>query len=264
MRKYLATVKLGWLDAIEYRTEFFISIIGWGIRLFIGIFLWDAVAQARGGAIGNYTFSSIMSYFFMIQIISSFIFSRVGFDIVRDIYRGDLSNFLLKPINYLGFRLMHEMSRNLVRLFFSFIIFGALLFIYLDGISFSLWKLVLAPLAMMGAYFISFCMVALIAVSSFWITNSNRLMFIYFGILMTFSGMLIPIDLFPEAYRTIFEKLPFAYIFYFPAKVMQNSAFESSFMVSGFIFQWIYVIAFGGLLYFIYSLGLRKFEAVGR
>ena len=61
MWKYLSIMKLGWLDALEYRTEFFVSIFGWGIRLFIALFLWFAVAEARGGTIGNYSFPSIFS-----------------------------------------------------------------------------------------------------------------------------------------------------------------------------------------------------------
>lgn len=263
MHKYLSILRLGWLDAIEYRTEFFISVVSWGIRLIIAVFLWMAVAEVNNGVIGPYTTQRILNYFFIVQIISSFTFSRVGFDIAHDIYRGDFANFLLKPMNYLVFRLIHEMSKNAFRTILGIFIFGSILFFALGGISLPLWKIPLVFVALIGAYVVNFCLVAVVALSSFWITNATRLIFIYFGILTIFSGMIFPIDLFPPKLYEIFQYLPFGYIFFFPAKIIQTLTYEPSLM-KGIIIQWTTIGVLAALVYVVYRRGVRKFEAVGR
>ena len=263
MLKYLATMRLGWLDAVEYRTEFFVSIFSWSIRLFIAIFLWLAVTEARGGEIAGYSFSKIINYLFIIQIISSFTFSRVSFDIAHDIYRGDFANFMLKPLNYLLFRLTHEISKNFFRTVLSIIIFGALIAIGFGGIPLALWKIPAVILSFVGSYILNFCIVSIIALSAFWIVNATRLTFIYFGILTIFSGMLIPIDLFPPNMFAIFRLMPFAYIFFFPAKVLQAATLDAS-LLQSFALQLGFILLFGVLMILMFRRGLKHFEAVGR
>lgn len=263
MRKYLSILRLGWLDALEYRTEFAISVLSWGIRLIIAVFLWVAVAEARGGSIGHYTTNTILIYFFIVQIISSFTFSRIGFDISYDIYRGDFANFLLKPLNYLLFRLIHETSRNAFRTALGLILFGTLLFVFFGGVPLPLWKIPLIILALIGAYIINFCLISMVGLLGFWITNANRLTFIYFGILTIFSGMIFPIDLFPEKWFTVFQYLPFPYIFYFPAKVIQAVSLDPT-LIHGFLIQMVYVVLLTVGVSLVYRSGVRRFEAVGR
>lgn len=263
MNKYLTVFRLGWLDALEYRTEFFVSVIGWGIRVFIALFLWLAVFEAKGSDVGSYSFSGIVRYFFIVQIISGFIFSRVGFDIAHDIYRGDFSNFLLKPMNYLSFRLIHEMSKNLFRTLIALFIFGTTVFIGFGGIPLALWKIPLGIVAIIGSYLINSCLVCIIALSAFWIINAMRLSFIYFGILTILSGMIIPVDLFPQKIFAVFQLLPFSYIFYFPASILQSEMYQASFL-NGFAIQWMYIFILMGILSLFYRQGIKRFEAVGR
>lgn len=263
MSKYFSILRLGWLDAIEYRTEFFISVFSWGIRLIIAVFLWIAVAEVNNGVIGTYTTRGILHYFFIVQIISSFTFSRVGFDIAYDIYRGDFANFLLKPINYLVFRLVHEVSKNAFRTSLGLLIFGTILFVSLGGISLPLWKIPLVFAALLGAYIVNFCLVAMVALSAFWITNATRLTFIYFGILTIFSGMIFPIDLFPAKLYAIFQYLPFSYIFFFPAKMIQAVSYDPSFL-KGTAIQWATIGLLALLTWVLYRRGVRRFEGVGR
>lgn len=263
MFKYRSILRLGWLDALEYRTEFLVSIIGWGIRLFIAVFLWLAVANPQGGQIGPYSFQTILSYFFLVQIISSLIFSRVGFDIAADIYRGDFSNFLLKPLNYLFFRLVHEVSKNIFRLVLSLLLFGIPLFFISGDFTLSFKKIPFILFAMAGAYGINFCLVTIIALSAFWVANATRFTFIYFSILTIFSGMIVPLDLFPQKFYEFIQILPFPFIFFFPVKVIQSKTFDWL-LLKGFVFQTLYVFILIMLTWGMYRRGVKKFEGLGR
>ncbi|MBP9717803.1 ABC-2 family transporter protein [Candidatus Gracilibacteria bacterium] len=263
MKKYLAFIRLGLMDAVAYRAEFFISAFGWGLRLFIALFLWKAVADASGGTVGGYTFLRIMQYFFIIQILSGFVFTRVGFEIVNDVYRGDFANYLLRPLNYLGFRLTYELSKNVFRTFCALLIFGTLLFFLYGGISLSLWKLGFLLIAAVGSYLINSFIVMSIGMLSFWVVSANRIIFIYFGMLTIFSGMIIPVDLFPTSIQNIMQYLPFPYIFFFPARVLLSDA-PSMLLYNSLGIQWIYALVLGLMCYSLLRSGTRRFEGVGR
>jgi ABC-2 type transport system permease protein len=204
-----------------------------------------------------------MTYFFIVQIISSFIFVRVGFNIAHDIYRGDFANYLVRPFNYLVFRFVHEMSRNLFRTLISLVLLGGLLILFLDIPHFPAWKIGLSLLMLPIGYTINFALVCSIALLAFWVTNSTRFMFIYFGILTIFSGMMFPLDLFPGRLYDILAKLPFAYIFYFPAKILWSNTYDPDF-IEALDTGLLYTTGLLLLLSLVYWRGVKKFEAVGR
>lgn len=264
MNKYIAILRIGWLSTIEYRTDFLISVIGWGTRILIAFFLWFAVIQARGGQnIASYSFQGIIQYFLIIQIISSFIFSRVGFDMTRDISKGDFANFLIKPVNYVILRMVHEISENAFRTLLGVGIFGTILFFFFGGIPFYFAKIPVAIISILLSYLINFFMVGIISLSSFWFTNTSRLLFIYFGILTILSGTLFPIDLFPEKFFEISRYLPFAYIFFFPTKLIQSGELNLS-SLEILIYQFFFAAILGILMTIFYKKGVKHFEAVGR
>lgn len=263
MRKYLTFVRLGLLDAVAYKAEFFISALGWGLRLFIALFLWKAVADASGGTIGVYTYTHIVQYFFVVQIISGFIFTRVGFEVVNDVYKGDFANYLLRPLNYLGFRLTYELSKNLFRTVTGAVLFGSLLVIFIGGIPMTFAKLGLALVAGVGSYFINSFLIISIGMLSFWVVSANRIIFIYFGFLTIFSGMIIPVDLFPASTQHLMTYLPFQYIFFFPAKILMSEHLTPD-MFNSLAIQMTYAAGLGILCYTMLFFGTRRFEGVGR
>lgn len=263
MKKYLAVARIGWLEGLEYRTEFFMSILSWGIRLLISLFLWFAIVQAKGGPIGTYSFQEILVYFFLIQIISSLHFTFIGFEISKDIHRGDIANFLLKPFHYILFRLSHSLSYQFLRLLISVIIFAPIIILITGKLAFAPWKIPIFFISMLGAYLINASFQIIIGLSSFWVVNATRFLFTYFAILTMASGIIFPLDLFPPQLYTIATYLPFAHIFYFPVKMMQSATFEPLFY-QALAIQWIYVVALLTVVTGFYRLGLRKVESVGR
>lgn len=260
LAKYVKLFRLGWLEAVEYRTDFFMSVFGWGIRLAIATFLWKAVSG--GGTIGSYSYTSIMSYFLLVQILSSFVFSQIAFTIVDDIYKGDFNQYLLKPIAYLPFRFLIDLSRNTFRTLIGTIIFGIIIWIFYGGIPLFPAKIPLIVASIIGGYMINFCILSMIGMTSFWFENTRRIIFIYFGMLTIFSGMIVPLNLFPPVYLNILSKLPFGYIFFYPIQVLQATTITPELLV-GLLYQWGYGIGLFLLAHFIFKRGIRRFEGVG-
>lgn len=269
MRKYLRVLRVALLDALEYRIELIIRIAGWGVRLVISLFLWFAVTQSKGEIIAGYTFEKIILYFFLIQIMATFVFNDAGFAIWKDIHYGDFSNYLVKPIRYLPFRFSVELSYIVSRSLMGLLIFGGGLFIYKSSFFTSIfatpshWLLFL--IALFFAMILNFLLVAAISLLSFWIYSAHRLLFIYFGIINIFSGLILPLDFFPEKLLAIVKFLPFPYLFYYPLQiVLKPEVTAEMFAKMTLLPQLAQIAVFSAAVSLLFIFGLKKYEAVGR
>lgn len=264
MEKYWYVLKMGWQDAIEDRAEFFISFLGWLVRLGISIFLFAAVFQQKS-EIGGFNLQNTITYFIVIQILTTLVFSRVGFAIATDIQKGDLSNYLIKPISYLLFQALRQFSRNLMQIFFGLIFFIVLLSIVDLAFlaNFKLNSLLLGIVSMIIGYSININLVMIIGLSAFWISNSARLLFMFYAILSIFSGLMIPLNFFPETAQNILMKSPFPYIFYVPAQILMGNI-KLEIYTSLITTSLIYSLALSTITYLLYKTGIKKYEAFGR
>lgn len=269
MQKYLRVFRVALFDALEYRIELFIRILGWGVRLLISLFLWFAVTQSKGEIIAGYTFEKIILYFFLIQIVATFVFNDAGFEIHRDIHYGDFSNYLVKPVRYLPFRFTTELSYIFTRSFLGVILFGGLLAWYKPAAFATIFqepiRILLFLIALSFAVLLNFLLVALISLLSFWIYSAHRFLFVYFGIINIFSGLILPLDFFPEKLLEIVKLLPFPYLFYYPLQILVNSGLtEGAFSKTVLLPQIVQLLFFFLIVTIVYFLGLKRYEAVGR
>lgn len=269
MNKYFRILKAALFEALEYRTEFFIRVLGWGIRLVISLFLWFAVTQAKGGIIAGYTFDKILLYFFLIQIIATFVFNDSGFTINNDIHYGDFSNYLVKPVRYLAYRFTVEFGFTLTRVIIGIVLFGGILFAVKPEV-FTLIagggaRFLLFFISLIFSMLLNFHLVALLALFSFWIVSSQRLLFVYFGIINIFSGLILPLDLFPPAIFAVLKFLPFPYLFYFPLEILFKADMTPAAFASTVIMPQLgQLVIFSLLLNLLYRAGIKHYEAVGR
>lgn len=265
MHKYFAILKIGFKDALEYRTEFFISFFGWLIRLMISIFLFIAVFQTKT-QIGGFDLKETILYFVVVQMLISLIFSRIGFVIGQDIQKGDLSNYLIKPVSYIFFQIARQFSRNIMQIIFG-IIFFFTIFLFLDP-SFFLRlhasQIGLGLFSVIFAYITNISLVTIIGLSAFWITNSSRLIFMFYAILSIFSGLMIPLNFFPEQAQQILFNTPFPYVFYVPAQIFLGHIEYQQYLQDLMPRSLLFVAIELTIISLIYRFGIKKYEAVGR
>ncbi len=264
MNKYWAVLKMGWQDALEDRAEFFISFIGWLVRLGISIFLFAAIFSEKS-EISGFNLQNTIVYFIIVQVLTTLVFTRVGFVVGTDIQKGDLSNYLIKPISYLLFQILRQFSRNLMQVMFGIVFFiGLLAIVNLNFlIEFKLSYLLVGIVSMLIGYAINICLVIIIGLSAFWISNSSRLLFMFYAILSIFSGLMIPLDFFPPEVQKLLFQSPFPYIFYVPTQILMGRIDLTAYLKLipasiGF------AIGLGLLSYTLFKFGIKKYEAVGR
>ncbi|MDP4008418.1 MAG: ABC-2 family transporter protein [Candidatus Peregrinibacteria bacterium] len=241
------------------------QIIAWFISFLLYFYLWRAIFASNAN-IGTYTITTMLTYFFLVQVMRNLLFSYYGFVINSDIQNGDMANLMTKPISLLPYYYALEIGRNLVKFLISIIsnvFILALFWQFFDFSTISAGSILLGLLAAIPAHFINYCFVSMIGCLAFWLTDANRLIFFYFALTTLAAGWIVPIDLFPEPFQTILMYTPFPYAFYFPIKLAQG-LLTSSEIIRGFTMQITFSILLGSLLSLEIKRGLKHFEGVGR
>src|SRR5205823_10341651 len=99
-----------------YRFNFLArTIFGW-IPLVAILFLWRAIyaSKGTGSLVGAYTLAQMISYYLVVTVVDALTaVNEDDWQIAADIKDGNISQFLLKPVDYLWFRLCLFVSGRL-------------------------------------------------------------------------------------------------------------------------------------------------------
>lgn len=263
MDKYLRVAQNTWQENIEYRLNF----VMWRIRVMLQLItvyvLWFALLPA-GDQLFGYTQSTILTYVLGTAVISSIVFSSRSFSIGDEINKGDLSNYLIKPMNYFTYQFARDIGDKGLNIIFSIIELTILILLLKPPlfIQTNLELLGLAFLAILLGILLFFCCNLLLGMIGFWSPEVWAPRFIFMTLLMFFSGGLFPLDILPDKIYRIFEFLPFGYMMYFPLKIylgqLTMSAIMQGLMVSG-----LWVLILFGIVELIWKKGLKGYAAYG-
>src|SRR4030095_7153477 len=106
VQKYWHVINIGIQNTLVYRVNFLFRCLFGFIPLFATISLWRAIYAGRETEIAGYTLAQMVSYYLIVTMVDAL--TAVNEDdcqIAADIKDGLISQFLLKPIDYLGYRL---------------------------------------------------------------------------------------------------------------------------------------------------------------
>ncbi len=267
LEKYLQIFKISLVQEFAYRLNFIMWRVRNVMQIFLVFFLWNSVFSDPTRMVFGYDRGKILTYVFGILILKAIVLSARAVDVAGEISRGDLSNFLLKPINYFKFWFTRDISSKALNLGFAivevlilFILLKPPLFIQTEIISLFgfLVSLVLAV-------FLFFLLLFLINLVAFWMPeNSWAAQFLFIAILTEFlSGGVFPLDILPITVQRFLYLLPFPYLMFFPLQVYLGKIVGSQ-MFGGILISlfWVLVLAIG--LNIVWNKGIKRFEAVGR
>src|SRR5437762_5587351 len=108
MRKYWHVINIGIQNTLVYRVNFLFRAVFGLIPLMATIFLWRTIyaGKASGDAVAGYTLAQMTSYYLLVTIVDALTaVNEDDWQIAADIKDGNISQFLLKPIDYLAYRL---------------------------------------------------------------------------------------------------------------------------------------------------------------
>ncbi|MBU6411729.1 MAG: ABC-2 family transporter protein, partial [Verrucomicrobia bacterium] len=226
MQKYWHVLGVGIQNNLTYRVNYLTRTLFSFIPLFAMLSLWRTVYAGKGGgAPGGYTQSEMIFYYLMIAVVD--VLTAVNDDdwqIAADIREGNISQFLLKPIDYLWYRLFLFFSGRVAFTAMAAVPLAAFIFCFRknvvpppDAATFGIFLVSLALTALLQ-FFISYAM----AMLAFWLLEISTFIFILFAFEYIASGHLFPLSLLHSISPALEQALfftPFPYQLYFPVSI---------------------------------------------
>jgi ABC-2 type transport system permease protein len=218
--KYLA---IAWISAksnLAYAGEVGSRLFFLGVILYIFMQLWKATfANSHATSFGGFDLPEIIWYLAATETIlmSS---PRVSVLIDEDVRNGTLVVQLVRPLSYPLYRLASDFGERCVRLAVTAFA-AAVIATLLVGVPHNLPQgLLLFALALPGAFVLDFLGYLLVGLGAFWFEDTSGLGLLYSRFTMVLGGMLMPLELFPQAFQFWLKALPFGYIVCGPARLL--------------------------------------------
>lgn len=263
MRKYFCVFKIEFLRFLQYRSEFIAEIIAIFVRVFIVLFFALAVYENKTEIYG-YSLAGFATYSLLTSFIMQIIDTDINWVLAHEIRKGNLANYLLKPLKYNWYRLFAELSWKSHSLFYNLLVLTALTILYaktftLQIISSRIWIFLIA---MILSYLFNRSWRYIIGTLAFWTKDIGGISNFIREITGFLGGSWLPLDFFGP-FTNILKLLPFSYIFYFPIQIIIDSNLNSLDIIKILSIEAVWVILLSFIGQILWKKGIKHFESVG-
>lgn len=256
---------MGVQNAFVYRWNFFFRAAFGLLPLAATVWIWREIFQSRGSDVGGYSFGEMVFYFVAVTVVESIVSpSDDEWQIAGDIREGRISSFLLRPVNYLGYRASLFLSARVVYSGVALIPLAAVVWwlpgemrMPADAVT---WAVFLVSVVLAAA--LQFLIAFVLATLAFWVLEISTLVFILYSFEYFLSGRIFPIDVLPAGLRMVLNALPFPYELYFPVAVWMGKVAGPA-MWSGLAIQAAWTLALFALSRWLWRRGVRHYGAYG-
>ncbi|MFZ5844840.1 MAG: ABC transporter permease [Patescibacteria group bacterium] len=264
MRKYLQIIKGTWAEYMIYRLNFVLWRVRMVLQLLIVYFLWWAIFGERAEVFG-YSQKAILTYVLLSSLVRTIVLATTTMEVGGVINRGDLSNFLIRPLNFFRYYLARDLADKALNLGFAALEVAILFWLLAPPIFLqtNLTMLLLALVTLILGAVLYFNFSLLLAFLGFWTPDVWAPRFLSFVIMEFFTGALFPLDILPRPLFVISQSLPFGYFIYFPLKVYLGQLSPGE-IINGLAIGVFWVVGLWLLAQIVWQRGLRVYTAEGR
>lgn len=265
MKKYWIVAKNELLKHFLVYRYFIISYAGGNfIELFSQIVVWTAIFKSVS-EVSGYNYREMISY-----VVIGWIFRLLTtnyeyeIEISKDIKLGKLSNFLVKPMDYLKYILANSIGRLAIA--FVVVVFQTLVWILILHknlfVNIDLAAVIILCCFFIFSYVIKFLLASLLGFIGFWTTEVYGVSRAINVLIKILSGAYFPLDAFGGFFSAVALSFPFAYTLYYPTQIFLGriGALEAL-RALGIMLIWIFVLWF--CVRALWKVGLKKYESVG-
>lgn len=264
LRKYRTLLSISWSNGFAYPVSFWMWRFRQLLQTFISLSLWISIFSTQTSLFG-YGKDQMLTYIFLASIISYIVLSSRTIDVVSIINSGDLSLYLVKPINFFVYWFTRDIADKFQNIVFSI---GELTLLFLlfhppFVIPHELSVYLLAVLAILAGIFLYFCINMIFGFVGFWSPDSWAPRFLFFMVMSFTAGTLFPLDIFPEKFTKIFSLTPFPYLTFFQSKIWLDQLSNNE-ILRGFAIMGFWIVAMYWLMTAMWKKGIRGYGAEGR
>jgi ABC-2 type transport system permease protein len=257
--------KLGLQNTAGYRTNFLFRALFNLVPLISALALWRAIFDGGKETISGYTLAEMLSYYLIVALVEmTTAVTEDEWQVATDIKDGGITQFLVRPVGYLRYRVC-LFSANRV-------IYTAVAFIPMVGIIAWNHQYLLPPanvLSLVGfvcslvfAAGLQFLLAYLTSLLAFWVLEISTFSFMLLAAQRIASGEMFPLDLLPHWLTQALMVTPFPYCMFFPVSVYMGRLSEME-MAQGLAMQALWIAVLFALASFVWNRGLRTYTAVG-
>ncbi|HIK33647.1 MAG TPA: ABC-2 family transporter protein [Oscillatoriales cyanobacterium M59_W2019_021] len=242
---------------LEYRAELFLWALS-GSLPFILMGIWMKAASSGQFGLNPTDFAR---YFLATFIVRQFNVVWVIWEFEKDVVQGRLSPRLLQPIDPVVHHLASHLAERAARL--PFILGLTLLFfaLYPQAVWLPNWGTAAIFVVVLGlAFSLRFLVQYTFSLFAFWIERAAAIEQIWLLFYLFLSGLIAPLDMFPETVRQIVEWTPFPYFVYFPAALIVGFPVNVGKGIAAML-CWMLVFAIANRI--LWRRGLKRYSGMG-
>ena len=267
MRKYWHAINIGFQNNLTYRFNFLARTLFGFIPLMALLFLWRKIYEGKGegASIATFTLKEMTTYYLIVTVVDALTaVNEDDWQIAADIKDGNISQFLLKPVDYLWFRFCLFISGRITYLMVALVPIALLIFFLRDYFVLPANGTTLAVFAfsIMLTALLQFLLSYTMAMLAFWVLEVSTFIFIVYAFEYIASGHMFPLEVLPPAVKEALFLTPFPYQLYLPVGIYMGKVTGSQ-LTQGLIMQAGWVVAAYFLARFAWYRGIRKYAAVG-
>lgn len=180
--------------------------------------------------------------------------------IAQDLRSGQMVYFILRPISYLLFRFYEGLGVMIVRFVITIILCLSLGYFLTRQFPGTLTQWILGALFCFLAILLYSLISILIGLCSFWIKEIHPLYYLNFTAMASFGGLIIPLEYYPTAIKTLGFCTPYPWLLWWPAQWITTGSVN---LVHAFLGWGIWMLIIFFLIQIVYNHCLNHFVAEG-
>ncbi|OKP94195.1 MULTISPECIES: ABC-2 family transporter protein [unclassified Paenibacillus] len=216
---YFDFIRIRFLTMLAYRINYYSGILIYTLNIGVNYFTWKAI-YGDGESLGGFTGAQMTTYVAVSWMARAFYFNNLDREISTDIRDGSIAIQFIRPYNYVLVKMMQGLGEGMFR-FMMLMIPGMVIAILLFPVHLptepSAWAGFLVMLFF--SFLISSQINIITGLSAFFVENNEGMMRMKRVVVDLFSGLIVPITLFPDWLSSILKVLPFQAITYLPGSV---------------------------------------------
>lgn len=217
LRKARALFRLYLAYMLEYRAEIYLWVLASVLPLIL-LGVWATAAESGAFPLSRVEF---VRYFLAVFVVRQFSFIWVIWEFEELVVTGSLSQMLLQPLDPIWRFLASHITERIVRL--PLVLGVVAVGFLLEREAF--WMPSIADMARAGvllvlAFSARFCLQYMMSMLAFWSERAAAIEELWFVVHLFLSGLIAPLDVYPEGVRRVAELTPFPYLIYHPVNAL--------------------------------------------
>ncbi len=262
LRIYRALLIATFQNAVQYRVQMLLWLVGNVIRPVIFLAAWVAVAKARGSAVGGFTVEDFAAYYVAITLVGQLANAWNAWEFEQEVRQGQLSSKLLRPLHPLHYAVVDNLNWKLFTLPALLPVLAFIAVSFHAHFTTQPWNVALFVPSVIFAAALRFLFGWIVASLAFWTTRVTAISSVFERISFIFAGQIAPLALLPGILGSIAYVLPFGYMLGVPADILRGgTSFDRALLLMGGQLLWLCASYVGFRA--IWRTGLRQYSAVG-